>query len=93
MASHDDENVPTTVRSPLRLRIPAALAVTVVGGAATVAMSFGGCQEEGDPPIPDAGRIFQDIPDSLLADAAVPDDPDGLADAATEVPPDAAPPG
>jgi hypothetical protein len=87
MASHDDDqDHPPTERSPVRLRVPAALAVAVVGGAATVALSFGGCQEQGDPPVPDAGRIFQDIPDSGLADAAVPDDPD----AATA---DAAPPG
>jgi hypothetical protein len=91
MARSHDDNIAPTMRPPLRLRIPAALAVAVVGGAATVAMSFGACQDEGDPPVPDAGRIFHDIPDGALADAAVPDDPDAaVADAAV---PDAPPHG
>lgn len=43
-------------KPPWRLRIPASLAVAVVGTSATIAMSFGGCQETKPDPV-DAGPI------------------------------------
>jgi hypothetical protein len=46
-------------RPPLRLRIPAALAITLLGGTAIVGQSFVGC-EEGIPEPIDAGRIFNE---------------------------------
>jgi hypothetical protein len=42
---------------PLRLRIPPALAVAVLGGAATLAMSFPACHDPVPPEPPDAGQI------------------------------------
>lgn len=46
--------------TPLRLRIPAALAVAAIGTAAAIALSFGGCEHEPLPPEPtDAGQLSQ----------------------------------
>lgn len=76
--------------SPLRLRIPAALAVAIVGVTAPVAMSFGGCQEDLPPePIDAGGVIDKDHLDAGTEDAG--DIDAGLVDAGTPdayVPPD-----
>jgi hypothetical protein len=69
--------------TPLRLRVPASLAVAVLGGAATVAMSFGACDPTPTPePDPvDAGELSKTSDagtDTSLADG---DDP--MADAGT----------
>src|SRR5690349_16913375 len=43
---------------PVRLRIPPALAVAILGGAASVAMSFVACEQEPQPPEPiDASEL------------------------------------
>jgi hypothetical protein len=88
--------------APLRLRIPASIAVAVVGASATIAMSFGGCDESTPDPIDAGGPIDRvrdagdELPDSgggsdgsggQLADAAVPT-PDTPRDASLP-PPDA----
>jgi len=44
--------------TPLRLRIPPSLAIAVLGGAASLALSFVACEESPIPPPPaDAGQI------------------------------------
>jgi len=71
-----NESVP-----PLRLRIPPSLAIIVLGGAASLAMSFVACEESPIPPPPaDAGQIEKRDdagPDSSFAqegdDAPLPD--------------------
>jgi hypothetical protein len=97
--SNSSRETPANV--PWRLRVPAALAVAVVGASATVAMTFGGCQEESMPDPVDAGRIdrrsdagFEDAGAGEGADASdPPDDADvPLVDDAYEPPPDAPPP-
>ncbi len=54
-------------KAPLRLRIPASLAVAVVGASATIAMSFGGCQENTPEPI-DAGGPIDRVGDAGVDD-------------------------
>ena len=51
----------TPANAPLRLRVPAALAVAVLGASATVTLSFGGCQEDPIPEPIDAGPIDRRI--------------------------------
>jgi hypothetical protein len=85
--------------TPLRLRIPASLAVALLGTSATVAVSLGSCQEDTMPDPIDAGVIDRRFDGGLdgnggtgidgeLADADV-DSPDGPVDAATDARPDA----
>lgn len=84
---------------PLRLRIPPALAVALLGGAATMTMSFLSCHEEPVPPDPDAGQITFErdggldghvgstgdvLADDVVTDAAV---ADGALDARPDAPP------
>lgn len=88
----------TTALVALRLRVPASLAVTVVGASATLAMSFVGCESSPVPPPPaDAGQLqkkYDAGPDSVtdgtaaLVDALV---ADGSPDARPDAPPDARP--
>jgi len=52
--------------TPLRLRIPAALAIAAIGIVGAIGLSFGGCEHEPLPPEPtDAGQLSQ------LGDAAI----------------------
>ncbi len=96
----------TPPNAPLRLRVPAALAVAVLGASATVTLSFGGCQEDPIPEPVDAGPIDRRFDagleepasgsdaavDALDAGAPLPDaDVPEIGDA-YEPPPDAAPP-
>jgi hypothetical protein len=71
--------------SPLRLRIPAALAVTVLGAGAAITMQFVGCEETPPDPI-DAGQLGKNTRDASI-DGSTSDAPqDAMRDA--YVPPD-----
>src|SRR5688572_9573918 len=79
-------------KAPLRLRIPASLAVALVGASATIAMSFGGCQQSTPDPI-DAGGPIDRVRDAGADDTGPDDGPDSdggidgqLADAAVPTP-------
>jgi hypothetical protein len=97
----------TPPNAPLRLRVPAALAVAVLGASATVTLSFGGCQDDPIPDPIDAGPIDRrfdagpeqpasgsDAGGDAAADAGAPLDDADVPDIgdAYEPPPDAAPP-
>jgi len=89
-------------RKPLRLRVPASLAVAVLGASATVVMATHGCTEHSTPDPVDAGMIEKRGDggvdgaagqDGELADASI-DNPDAAvvpADAPIDARPDAAP--
>lgn len=74
---------PGSHHSPLRLRIPAALAITLLGGGAILGSSFVSCEELPPEPV-DAGKIFieRDAGNDGQVDARIDDDPDGPFDAA-----------
>ncbi len=55
-------------RPPARLRIPAAIAITLLGGSAVVAASFAGCDENLPEPT-DAGRILYERDAGLATDS------------------------
>lgn len=81
---------------PFRLRIPPALAVALLGGAATVTMSFVSCHDEPVPPNPDAGQLpFErdaGLDGHVGSTGDAPTDAgtgDVLADGALDAPPDA----
>jgi hypothetical protein len=61
---------------PLRLRIPASLAIVVLGASTTIAMSFAACETSPIPPPPaDAGQLDKRSdagPDGSLADGEDP---------------------
>lgn len=77
--------------TPLRLRIPASLAVVVMGTSATVVMTFAACEVTPMPPPPelDAGQLSKVFDGGL--DSAV-SDGNGQADDATTPGPADAPP-
>lgn len=85
----------TTSKPPLRLRVPASLAVALLGASATVAMTFGGC-EAGVPDPVDAGQLDKpfdggiDAADSGSGSATETDASLPEPDAAVQPAPDAA---
>jgi hypothetical protein len=96
----DDKNrAEITRRSRRRLRIPAVLAVAVVGGAMSAGVAAVGCSDTGSPPELDAGDVntqgntrFDAGRDdgAVVADApATPVDAPAMADAAIDARPDA----
>jgi hypothetical protein len=87
----------------LRLRVPAALAVAVLGVSAPIAASFGGCQDESMPDPSDAGHLSKGLDagdldagdvdaGELEIDAGTPADA-GVDAALPDAPPDAPPDG
>ena len=82
----------TPANAPLRLRVPAALAVAVLGASATVTLSFGGCQEDPIPEPIDAGPIDRRVDAGLEEPASGHDAAVDAADTAPDAgvtPPDA----
>lgn len=91
--------------APFRLRMPASLAVTLVGASATVAMTIVGCESSPIPPPADAGQLDKrsdaeldttdgnhQLADATLADGSPDARPDAPLDARPDAPPDARPP-
>jgi hypothetical protein len=79
--------------TPLRLRIPASLAIAFLGASATAVMAIGACDPTPEPPPqPDAGELSKTSdagPDTVLADGDDPLVDASLVDGAIAPTPDA----
>lgn len=82
--SRDDRK--TDASKPLRLRVPAALAVALLGASATVAMSIGGCEETIREPA-DAGQLSKERIDAEVDDGGIAGDGRELDDDDDDDPP------
>ena len=75
----------TGARAPLRLRVPDGLAVALLGASTTVALTFGGCNDEPTPDPLDAGQISK-YQDAGVTDSRTAASTDARTDAGEELP-------